>query len=122
MGVFNNFKQWLAGKEDFDEPMEALVNDPMNPEFDSLTSYLNYSAYDEKTQLFSLRTDEHERELGVGFVIELNPYLGANDELIEKLAPLFMLLPDYTAIQIQIFANPDVRDYLNEYERIQSLR
>ena len=122
MGAFSKFKQWLAGQEDFDEPIEALKNDPMSPEFDSLTQYLSYSAYDEKTQLFSLTAEEHERDLGVGFTIELNPYLGANDELIEKLAPLFMLLPDYTALQIQMFASPDVRGFLSEYERIQGLR
>lgn len=122
MSVFKSFKNWIIGADDFHEPIEALSLNPMDPPFDSLTSYLNYSGYDEDTHLFALTTDEHEQDLGVGFVMELNPYLGANDELIDKLAPLFAMLPDDTGMQIQMFASPDVRNFLNSYERIQQLR
>ena len=48
MGVLSKFKNWLAGSDDVDQPMEALHNNPVDPDFDHLSDYLNYGAYDAK--------------------------------------------------------------------------
>ena len=41
MGVLSKFKNWLAGSDDVDQPMEALHNNPVDPDFDHLSDYLN---------------------------------------------------------------------------------
>ncbi|RPD86124.1 type IV secretion system protein TraC [Neisseria weixii] len=122
MGMFGKFKHWLAGSDDVDAPMEAMHNNPANPAFEHLSDYLNYGAYDPKTELFLLKTGSDNKPLGMGFTIELNPFLGADDDLVGKLGNLYALLPEKTPIQVQIFGSPDLRGFLKAYETIQSSR
>lgn len=123
MGIFSNFKEWLVGSDgDAHAPMEAHQTDPVDPPFDHLSDYLNYGSYDEETHLFTLKTGQNNQPLGVGFVIELNPFLGADDDLIGKLGNLFSIIPENVPVQIQMFGSPDLRDFFNDYKQLQSLR
>lgn len=122
MGLLGNFKAWLSGSDDVDEPMEALHSDPVDPPFEHLSDYLNYGSYDETTELFTLKSGMDNKPLGMGFVLELNPFLGANDDLIGKLGNLYALLPEKTPVQVQIFGSPDLRNYFKSYQAIQEQR
>lgn len=122
MGVLSKFKNWLAGSDDVDQPMEALHNNPVDPDFDHLSDYLNYGAYDTKTELFTLMSVKGDKPLGMGFILELNPFLGGSDDLIGKWGSLYALLPEKTPIQVQIFGSPDLRNYFKEYEQVQASR
>ncbi len=124
--LLQDFKDWFAGIENLNEPYEAHQFDPANPPFEHLSDYLAYCAYDETTQLFSLNSKNNRKNksdnLGVGFTIELNPLLGADDETMSRLSTLLNFLPDETYMQIQMFGSPDIRSYLQSYEDIQSAR
>ncbi|WP_434778552.1 type IV secretion system protein TraC [Neisseria sp. Ec49-e6-T10] len=124
--LFRQFKEWFAGAEDLNEPYEAPQHDQVNPPFEHLSDFFAYCAYDDTTQLFTLETSNNKKNksesLGVGFTLELNPLLGADDEMMHRLSTLLNFLPDETYMQIQMFASPDIRSFLRAYENIQSRR
>lgn len=120
--MFGKFKSWLGGADDYQtEPVEAVYLNPADPPLDSLSDYLNYGSYDEINELFTLKNSDN-KPLGVGFVMELNPFLGADDDLVGKLTNLFTILPEHTPIQIQMFGSPDLRHFLGRYREIQRSR
>lgn len=120
MKLFDKFKDWLAGADEYNESVEAVFLNPADPPMDSLSQYLNYGSYDEDTQLFTLIAKD--KPLGVGFVLECNPFLGGSDDLIDKLNNLFSILPEHTPIQIQMLASPDLRGFFQRYCDLQASR
>ncbi len=122
MGFFKSLNKWISGDESDTEPFDSPKVDPVDPPFDNLSEYLNYGSYDEASQLFSLKEGKGDRMVGAGFVIELNPFLGADDDLIEKIGNVYSLLPEKTPIQIQMFGSPDLRRYFEKYQELQSVR
>lgn len=121
MGLLSQFKSWIAGVDDPHEPIEAVHLNPADPPLDSFGQYLNYAAYDPTTHLFALK-DTDNKPQGMGFVMELNPFLGADDDLVNKLSNLFGLLPANTPMQIQMFGSPDLRGYFDRYRALQQIR
>lgn len=118
---FKEFKRWLAGDGD-NEEIESLKIDNMDPPFSSLTSYLNVAAYDPVRQIFQLTAGAKNDPLGSGFVLELNPLLGANDDVFEQLKAVFEVLPEKVTGQIQMFGSPDLRAFFHGYENVQEQR
>lgn len=115
------FKEWMSGGDDLHAPMEAVHLNPADPQLAHLEDYLNYGAYDPETGLFALKNSDND-PLGMGFVIELAPFLGADDDLVAKLGNLFSILPEGTPMQVQLFGSPDLRRFFERYRDIQSGR
>ena len=124
MKALDNLKTWFAGNGDLNQPYEALAHDPVDPPFTCLSDFLNYAAYDPTSQLFRLDTQNGKKpeSLGIGFVIEVAPLLGADDETMERLSTLIAILPDNVNLQIQLFGSPDIRSFLRQYEALQATR
>ncbi|TDR30288.1 type IV secretion system protein TraC [Hydromonas duriensis] len=114
----------FGGDQDPEAVPEAYEQDPMDPRFMHFSDRLNIGAWDETHQLFHLDcVDGHKhKDVGVGFVVELNPMLGASEEELSIILSLFQLLPDHSGVQVITFGSPNINKFLNAYEAIQSSR
>ncbi|TFW13386.1 type IV secretion system protein TraC [Massilia arenosa] len=72
---------------------------------------LPYRAYDQKTQLFLNRS-------GPGFMLELAPQSGADEQMIEVLLSLYATCPPDTGIQFHLFGSPDIGELLRQYANL----
>lgn len=125
MSFFSDLKQrtteWLAGGED--ESYEASKADIFDPPFEGISDYLSYAAFEPKTGLFMLDAPLKKSEnLGAGFIIEVNPLLGADDATMKRLSTMFSVLPEHAGLQIQMFGSPDIVSFLKNYDAVQESR
>ncbi|MES2353144.1 MAG: type IV secretion system protein TraC [Pseudomonadota bacterium] len=102
-------KRFLFGDEnstDYRTPhraeIEQLIDRP------TLAGWLPYSAYLEETQMFA-------NNECLGFVIEVVPQTGADEEMAQILKSLYSALPTGAGIQFHCFASPDIRSLLTQY-------
>lgn len=78
--------------------------------FYKICDLLPYDAYDPKTKLFY-------NQASVGFVIETAPLVGASEAMQKEVANLFALaLPEESALQVMLCADPHIGDLLSFYE------
>jgi conjugal transfer ATP-binding protein TraC len=124
MSMLNALKEVFTGQEDPDAVPEAMLNDPANPQFSKLSTCLNYSAYDDVNDLFMLDYFDGKKstELGVGFVVEINPLIGADDDVMSRLASVFHILPKNVGVQVTILGSPNIEPFLAQYVANQSAR
>jgi conjugal transfer ATP-binding protein TraC len=122
--MLNAIKDFFVGVEDPDGVPEAFLNDPVHPSFSRLTNCLNYSAYDDVHNLFMLDHFDGQKStpLGVGFVLELNPLLGADDDVMSRLSTILHTLPKNVGLQVSILGSPNIEEYLQQYMRNQTAR
>ena len=84
--------------------------------FYKLCDLLPYDAYCPKTKLF------YNQE-SVGFVIETAPLVGASAEMQKEVSNLFALsLPETSALQVMLWADPHIGDYLRVYQQARKTR
>jgi conjugal transfer ATP-binding protein TraC len=84
------------------EELEQLIDRP------TLSGWLPYSAYLDETHLFA------NKEC-LGFVIEIVPQTGADEEMTQVLKSLYSALPTGAGVQFHCFASPDIRLSLSRY-------
>lgn len=122
--MLNSLKKWFVGEDDHNEIPEALSFDEINPPFTRLSNCLNYAAWDDTNHLFYLDALQGTKsyELGVGFVLELNPLIGADDDIMVRLASVFQTLPQNVGVQISILGSPNIDHFLHSYEAEQKSR
>lgn len=73
-----------------------------------MASWLPYRSYLADERLFVNRDS-------VGFVLSVGPQSGADERMVEVLAPLFKSCPAGTGIQFNLFGSPHVYPILREY-------
>ena len=79
--------------------------------FYKICDLLPYDAYYSKTKLF------YNQE-SVGFVIETAPLVGASAEMQKEVSNLFaMALPEESALQVMLWADPHIGDQLDVYQQ-----
>jgi conjugal transfer ATP-binding protein TraC len=61
-------------------------------------------------------------ELGCGFVLELNPLIGADDDIMVRLSSVFQTLPQNVGVQVSILGSPNIDRFLRAYEEEQHAR
>ncbi|MCG2583887.1 type IV secretion system protein TraC [Massilia sp. TS11] len=81
------------------------------PAPDRFASWLPYRAYDAATQLFINRD-------GPGYVLELLPQSGADEQMVEVLVSLYATCPPGTGLQFHLFGSPDVQTHLRAYANL----
>lgn len=82
--------------------------------FDRFADTLPYLTYDPQTQLFALAGAKPGEFEGVGYVIEITPQVGANQQMAEYLVNLICgTFPTGTGIQSTLFGSPIV-DHLTD--------
>lgn len=124
MKIIDRIKEWISPQDNWDEDSEIHQHNPVHPPFSSLSNYLNYAAYFEAECLFLLEnvTSGRSKISGLGFVLEVNPTLGADDALMERLSAFMQGLPEEAALQVNLFGNPNIKPFLDDYVGIQSRR
>ncbi|TXG80675.1 MAG: type IV secretion system protein TraC [Thermomicrobiales bacterium] len=75
---------------------------------DQFASWLPYSSYVPDEQIFANRG-------GLGFMLEVMPQSGANENMVEVLQSLYATCPAYTGIQFNLFASPHIKRLLRQY-------
>ena len=80
---------------------------------DRFASWLPYRVYLEDEQLFSNRE-------GLGFMLEVLPQSGADDQMVGVLASLYSACPPGTGVQFHLLASPHVMPLLREYARLRT--
>lgn len=76
-----------------------------------LAGWLPYSAYRQGDQVFINRDS-------LGFVLEVTPQTGANQDTADRLKGLYARLPTDATMQIHLWASPNVRPLLREYAEL----
>lgn len=76
-----------------------------------LAGWLPYSAYRQSDQVFINRDS-------LGFVLEVTPQTGANQDTADRLKGLYARLPSDATMQIHLWASPNVRPLLREYAEL----
>ena len=100
-----NRKDRSESQSQFHEAYQQMAS------FYKICDLLPYDAYDSKHQLFYNQTS-------VGFVIETAPLVGASEEMQKEVSNLFALsLPEESAMQVMLWADPHIGDLLNNYQR-----
>ncbi len=80
-------------------------------QFYIISDLFPYEHYDPKHQLF-FNMDS------VGFVLETPPLVGSSDEMQKEISSLFQhLLPENNSLQIMLFADPHIADYLDRWQK-----
>lgn len=117
-------KNLFIGVDDNDAIPEAFERDPVAPAFAHLSEYLSYAAWKDEEELFYLDypNEGKNKPQGLGFVIELNPILGADDEVMQRLMSVLQTLPQNVGVQFSILGSPLIDDFLNGYSAIQARR
>lgn len=76
---------------------------------DSLGSLFPYGPYDDDQKLFVITGNKPEQVEGIGFVIEINPQIGASAEMAEALAEILGKTAETgVGIQVSGFGSPDL--------------
>lgn len=88
--------EWLGFQGDDDRPA------------DSFSSWLPYRSYIEQQQIFVNRGS-------LGFLLEVMPQSGADDNMVQVLRSLYAQSPGETGIQFNLFGGPHVRKLLTRY-------
>lgn len=97
----NNFKEI--------EPDLAKPRTDRRVAHDSLGAILPYTAYDETYKLFVIEAEEFGKQEGLGFVMEINPQVGASEEMADSLVDLLKRLGETgVGIQVSAFGSPDL--------------
>ncbi|WP_136415866.1 type IV secretion system protein TraC [Herbaspirillum sp. ST 5-3] len=78
---------------------------------DQFASWLPYSAYIPDERIFVNRDN-------IGFMLELMPQSGADDQMVEVLISLYVSCPKGCGIQFHLFASPHVREQLRRYANL----
>lgn len=79
-----------------------------------IASWLPYSAYRPNDQVFINRDS-------LGFVLEVTPQTGANQDTAERLKGLYARLPTDATLQIHLWASPNVTSTLREYASLRQM-
>ena len=79
-----------------------------------VAAWLPYSAYRPDDQIFINRDS-------LGFVLEVTPQTGANEDTAERLKGLYARLPTDSTLQIHLWASPNVTHTLKEYAGLRQL-
>ena len=122
--MLSTIKRIFIGDDDHDDLPEAISHDPINPPFSRLSNCFNYAAWDDKNELFYLDAVDGNKThaFGSGFVIELNPLIGADDDIMVRLSSVFQTLPQNVGVQISILGSPNINEFFQAYEREQQAR
>jgi conjugal transfer ATP-binding protein TraC len=104
MGWFSQGKaNFEESGADFVTPRQA--NDSLP--FDRFSSFLPYSGYDEEHRLFVIESDQPGKPEGWGFTLEVQPQIGASQEMANFMVNLFSVgAPTGTGFQVQIYGSP----------------
>lgn len=110
--MFNFFKKgepnFTESDIDFAEPRKNNAKLPFN----RFADLLPYTGYDETNRLFYIEADAPGKIEGWGFVIELQPQIGASQEMAAYLVNIFASgAPAGTGFQVQMFASPVIDDF-----------
>jgi conjugal transfer ATP-binding protein TraC len=73
-----------------------------------MAAWLPYSSYKPADKIF-INKDS------LGFVLELTPQTGANEDTAERLKGLYARLPTDSTFQVHLWASPNIRDTLRTY-------
>jgi len=97
------------GMDDADyQPAPAMAATKILESGNGLASILKYDVYDPKSGLFFNNNT-------IGFLFELVPQTGANDQMEKRLQALYTSAPAKTGIQIALTGMPDVDPLLDRY-------
>lgn len=98
------------GQSNFEEAQDDLATprskDGQLP-FNRFASLLPYTAYDEEHRLFVIESTEPGKPEGLGFVLEVQPQIGASQEMANFMVNLFSSgAPPGTGFQVQMYGSP----------------
>jgi conjugal transfer ATP-binding protein TraC len=79
-----------------------------------IAGWLPYSSYRPAERVFINRDS-------VGFVLEVTPQTGANQDTADRLKGLYARLPTKATMQIQLWASPNVAPVLRDYANLRQL-
>jgi hypothetical protein len=99
MGWFSQGKaNFEESGADFVTPRQA--NDSLP--FDRFSSFLPYSGYDEEHRLFVIESDQPGKPEGWGFTLEVQPQIGASQEMANFMVNLFSYMdaPEFARLSI----------------------
>lgn len=81
--------------------------------FNRFAQILPYTAFDEDHNLFIIEGDKPGKIEGYGFVIEVSPQLGADQQMADYLSGIFALgTTEGIGFQVQIFGSPNLDNFL----------
>lgn len=90
----------------FDEAFAKMA------EFYKICDLLPYESFDETHEIF------HNKD-SVGFVIETLPLVGSSEEMQKEVSNIFtMLLPEESALQVILWADPHIGDRLDQFVNV----
>jgi conjugal transfer ATP-binding protein TraC len=109
-GIFSPAKLNFISSSDADDLAVPRSGDGGHVN-DSLGTLFPYSSYDSDYKLFVIDGSNPEQIEGIGFTIEINPQVGASEEMAESLAALLSTaaggVPNI-GIQVSSFGSPDL--------------
>lgn len=79
-----------------------------------LAGWLPYSAYKAEERVFINRDT-------LGFVLEVTPQTGANQDTVDRLKGLYARMPTDATMQIHLWASPNVRPMLRDYANLRQV-
>ena len=111
--MLTTLRQSLSGTSDTGSGLRALfgLQTEDDSPADQFASWLPYSAYLPEERLF---VNKH----GLGFMFEVTPQSGANEQMVEVLTSLYANCPVGTGIQFHLFASPHILDQLRRYANL----
>lgn len=100
---------FVEAEDDFVVPRTNAGRLPFN----RMADILPYTAFDEDHQLFVIESDKPGKIEGYGFVIEVSPQLGADQQMADYLAGIFSLgTTEGIGFQVQVFGSPNLDSFL----------
>lgn len=123
--MWNAFKSFFFGTDHSEDLPEGFTHPEHRseaPNFKLFSNHLNVAAWDDINQLFILDCVDGNKNIpvGVGFVLELNPKLGASDGDMSLIMSSMQALPNHAGVQFITFGRPNVERYLNSFKQAQS--
>ena len=105
---------------DADREASTFADPSPFPQYDSLADWLPYGAWMEVERLFLIERPGDAKNPGqkieaVGFVLDLTPQTGADQQMTQVLTSMFVGPPEGTSIQFQMFGTPDISNFLEGY-------
>lgn len=79
-----------------------------------MAGWLPYSAYRPEDRVF---VNHHS----IGFVLAVTPQTGADQDMVDRLKGLYVRLPTDAAMQISLYASPNVSPVLRDYANVRML-
>jgi conjugal transfer ATP-binding protein TraC len=89
--------------------------------FDTLGSLLPYTSYEDDFKLFVIEGQEFGVIEGLGFVMEVNPQIGASEEMGNSLVEILKRLSEAEpglGIQVTAFGSPDMENLFHNMRRL----